>query len=139
MGPWQGELPSLPLSLLSEDSRTEAHNYLHGRETSWVGSQPALPRQLYPKSGASPNWAGWSWANCCHSVLITAGRPLGVRPPLSAGWLTGKAAERHPSLPGCLPEGVGGAKLPRKAPSFPHPTALGAGENQTAQRGQLKE
>lgn len=106
---------------------------------SWAGSQAALPRQLYPKSGASPNWARWSWANCCGSVLITAGRPLGVRPPLSAGWLTEKAAERLPGSQAASLRGWVEQSSQGRLPSFPHPTALRAGENQTAQWGRLRE
>jgi hypothetical protein len=46
---------------------------------------PPPPAQLYPKSEAIPHWAEGSSANCCLSVLITAGCPLGIQPPLSAG------------------------------------------------------
>lgn len=55
-------------------------------EEKYAGQVPDMPQQLYPKSGAIPNWAEWSSANCCLSVLITAGCPLGIQPPLSAGW-----------------------------------------------------
>lgn len=98
------------------NGRIEAHNCLSGGETRWAGSLPALPGQVYPKSRASPNWAGWSWANCCSSVLITAGRPLGVRPPLSAGWLTEKAAERLRGFPASLAASLRGgwSKSPRE-------------------------
>lgn len=50
-----------------------------------LGKFPMCPGSCTP-SQAIPNWAEWSSANCCLSDLITAGYPLGILPPLSAGW-----------------------------------------------------
>lgn len=109
----------------------------HSQVTVWrrnrLGKFPRCPGQLYPKSGAISNWAEWSSANCCLSDLITAGCPLGIQSPSSAGWCCQGRQLRGILDSQASPWRVGRAKYSGK------PSLLsllkGSGSKQTSQKG----
>lgn len=108
------------------------HSQVQPLEEKQAGQASDVPPQLHPKSGAIPNWAEWSSAACCLSDLITAGCPLGIQSPLSAGWCRQGRQPRGILPSQASPWRVGRAKCSGNT-FFPYSRTQGA--KQTAQKG----
>lgn len=113
LGPWRGQLPSLPLSPLPEYRKTQAHNCLGREENGWARFL-TCPARYTPSQGPAPT------GQAELSQLLPLSLDYSRVPTGSQASIVSRPAglQKAAGRLRVLPEGVGGAKLPRRAPVF---------------------